>query len=44
VEELRWETWEVIGNPSGEALCRAAANVVDEFAERMRVAYETNAC
>jgi hypothetical protein len=42
VEELRWETWEVTGNPSGEALCRAAANVVDEFAERMRIAYETN--
>jgi hypothetical protein len=43
VEELRWETWEVTGNPAGEALCRAAASVVDELAERMRVAYATNA-
>ena len=40
VEELRWETWEVSGSPSGEALCRAAASVVDEFADRMRAAYE----
>jgi hypothetical protein len=40
VAELRWETWEVNGNPSGEALCRAAAGVVDEFADRMRTAYE----
>lgn len=40
VEELRWETWEVNGNPSGEALCRAAASVVDAFTDRMRTAYE----
>jgi len=40
VGEQGWETWEVYGNPSGEALCRAAASVVDEFADRMRVAYE----
>jgi hypothetical protein len=40
VAELRWETWEVSGTPSGEALTRAAASVVDELADRMRVAYE----
>ena len=33
------ETWEVSGSPSGEALCRAAANVLDELADRMRNAY-----
>jgi hypothetical protein len=40
VLDLRWETWEVGGNPSGEELCRAAAAVVDEFADRMRAAYD----
>jgi hypothetical protein len=30
------ETWYVTGAVSGEALCRAAANVVDELAGRMR--------
>ena len=31
-----WESWDVSGTPSGEALCRAAADVVDELADRMR--------
>lgn len=35
-----WETWDVSGQPSGEALCRAAAAVLDELADRMRAAYE----
>jgi hypothetical protein len=35
-----WETWEVFGDTSGEALCRAAVGVVDELADRMRAAYE----
>jgi hypothetical protein len=39
VHDLRWETWEVSGTPSGEALCRAAAGVLDEFAAWMREAY-----
>jgi hypothetical protein len=34
-----WESWDVTGTPSGEALCRAAANVVDELAGRMRAEY-----
>ncbi len=38
---IRWETWEVNGTSSGEALCRAAASVVDELADRMRTAYES---
>jgi len=41
VDEQGWEAWTVGGTPSGEALCRAAAAVVDEFADRMRMAYET---
>jgi hypothetical protein len=32
------ETWIVLGSPSGEALCLAAANVLDELADRMRTA------
>ena len=32
------ETWDVAGAPSGEALTRAAASVVDELADRMRQA------
>jgi hypothetical protein len=32
------EQWDVIGNPSGEALTRAAASVIDELAARMREA------
>jgi hypothetical protein len=32
------EQWDVIGNPSGEALTRAAASVIDELADRMREA------
>ena len=39
-ENGSWETWYVRGKASGEAVCRAAANVVDELADRMRVAYE----
>ena len=30
------ETWDVTGTPSGEALTRAAASVVDEMADRLR--------
>jgi len=30
------EQWDVAGAPSGEALTRAAASVVDELADRMR--------
>jgi len=41
VENASWETWDVSGAASGEALCRAAAGVVDELVERMRSAYET---
>jgi len=41
VARIRWETWEVNGASSGEALCRAAASVVDELADRMRTAYES---
>jgi len=32
------EQWDVAGAPSGEALTRAAASVVDELADRMRKA------
>ena len=42
VLDLRWETWAIGGTPSGEDLCRAAAAVVDEFIDRMRVAYEND--
>jgi hypothetical protein len=41
VENASWETWDVAGTASGEALCRAAADVLDELADRMREAYET---
>jgi len=41
VTRIRWETWEVNGTSSGEALCRAAVSVVDELAGRMRTAYES---
>jgi hypothetical protein len=40
-ENASWETWYVSGRTSGEAVCRAAANVVDELADRMRAAYES---
>lgn len=30
------ETWDVTGAPSGEALTRAAARVVDDLADRLR--------
>lgn len=40
-ENASWETWYVSGRASGEAVCRAAANVVDELADRMRAAYES---
>ena len=32
------ESWDVYGTPSGEALTRAAANVVDDLADRLREA------
>jgi len=32
------ETWHVTGSPSGEALVRAVASVLDDLAERMREA------
>jgi hypothetical protein len=35
-----WESWDVTGTPSGEALCRAAAHVVDDLADRMRAEYD----
>jgi len=38
-ENASWETWYVTGNASGEALCQAAATVVDELADRMRAEY-----
>ena len=41
-DRIRPETWEVNGTTSGEAVCRVAASVVDELADRMRVAYETD--
>jgi hypothetical protein len=40
VEEQDNETWLVTGSPSGEGLCRAAANVLDELADRMRNAFQ----
>jgi hypothetical protein len=39
IARIRWETWEINGTSSGEALCRAAVSVVDELADRMRTAY-----
>jgi hypothetical protein len=36
VSEHDNETWHVIGTPSGEALTRAAARVVDDMADRLR--------
>lgn len=38
-ENASWETWYVTGRASGEALCRACANVVDELTDRMRSEY-----
>ena len=38
-ENASWETWYVTGTASGEALCRACANVVDELTDRMRSEY-----
>jgi hypothetical protein len=35
-----WETWDVAGSPSGEALCRAAVTVVDDLAPQMSAAYD----
>ena len=32
------ESWDVYGTPSGEALARSAANVVDDLAGRLRPA------
>jgi hypothetical protein len=39
-ENASWETWYVTGHASGEALCQAAATVVDELADRMRAEYD----
>ena len=39
-ENASWETWYVTGGTSGEALCRACANVLDGLADRMRAEYE----
>ena len=36
VEEHDNESWQVSGAPSGEALTRAAARVVDDMADRLR--------
>ena len=36
VREHDNESWFIEGRPSGEALTRAAANVVDELADRLR--------
>jgi hypothetical protein len=36
VAEKDNETWHVTGSPSGEALVRAVASVLDDLAERMR--------
>jgi hypothetical protein len=36
VAEQGTESWFVTGSPSGEALTRAAASVVDDLADRMR--------
>jgi hypothetical protein len=38
VTEHNNESWDVYGTPSGEALTRAAANVVDELADHLRQA------
>jgi len=35
-----WETWNVTGTPTGEALCQAAANVVDDLASQMNDAWD----
>jgi len=32
-DNASWETWYVTDNASGEALCQAAATVVDELAD-----------
>jgi hypothetical protein len=38
-ENASWETWYVTGTVSGEALCQACADVLDELADRMRAEY-----
>ncbi len=38
-----WLVYGVCGTASGKALCQAAANVVDEMADRLRVAYNDDA-
>ena len=37
------ESWCVLGTPSGEALTRAAAHVIDDLADRLRQKYEEGA-
>jgi hypothetical protein len=39
-ENASWETWYVTGQASGEAVCQACANILDELADRMRAAYD----
>jgi hypothetical protein len=41
VSEEDREVWVVDGSPSGEELARAATKVVDRFAERTRVHYDS---
>jgi hypothetical protein len=36
------ESWRVTGTPSGEALTRAAANVVDDLADGLRAGLPHN--
>ncbi len=38
-ENASWETWYVTGQTSGEALCQAAATILDDLADRMRAQY-----
>jgi hypothetical protein len=38
-ENASWETWYVTGKASGEALCQACADVLDELADQLRAAY-----
>jgi hypothetical protein len=38
-DEMDTEVWFVTGTPSGEALVRAVAEVVDDLAEPMRAYY-----
>ena len=39
-ENGSWENWDIVGNPSGRALCQAAADVLDAMADQLRAGYE----